>query len=69
MITHLTKRFINGLSRMKDYSLPPIVEDFGEGYMVFCPNCLAHIGWLDDYPDLCLFCGQEIKREINNGNT
>mgnify|MGYP006377276387 CR=1 FL=1 len=54
---------------MKDYSLPPIVEDYGEGYMVFCPNCLAHIGWLDDYPDLCLFCGQEIKREINNGNT
>ncbi len=41
--------------------LKPIIEDFGDGYVVFCPKCLSRLGWITDDIKKCPECHTEIK--------
>lgn len=41
--------------------LEPIIEDFGDGYVVFCPKCLSRLGWITDDIKKCPECHTEIE--------
>ena len=41
--------------------MTPITEDFGEGYMTFCPVCLTCLGWEADHVKKCPACGCDLE--------
>lgn len=40
--------------------MKPIIDDFGDGYYIFCPKCYMCLGREGERPDKCEFCGAEI---------
>ena len=46
--------------------LKPIIEDFGDGYVVFCPKCLSRLGWITDDIKKCPECHTEIEKVMTD---
>ena len=42
-------------------SKTPIIEDYGDGYMAFCPGCGECLGWESDRVETCPACGAEME--------
>lgn len=38
----------------------PVVEDYGDGYMAFCPGCGKCLGWEAEHVKTCPECGSII---------
>ena len=41
--------------------MKPLIDDFGEGYMAFCPNCFCFLGWEMDGVEHCPNCGAKME--------
>lgn len=41
--------------------MEPVVEDYGDGYMAFCPVCGECLGWESERVETCPACGAEME--------
>ena len=48
-------------------SIKPIIEDYGDGYIAYCPNCETCLGWESSCTNKCETCGAELDLGVDNG--
>lgn len=47
--------------------LKPIIEDYGDGYIAFCPICETCLGWESSCTNKCETCGAELDLTDGGG--
>lgn len=40
--------------------MTPIIEDFGTGYVAYCPLCYARLGYEVEHVTTCTECGVQV---------
>lgn len=40
--------------------MTPIIEDFGTGYVAYCPLCYARLGYEVEHVTTCPECGAQV---------
>lgn len=48
--------------------LKPIIEDYGDGYIAFCPICETCLGWESSCTNRCETCGAELDLPDGGGD-
>ena len=51
--------------------MTPIIEDFGTGYVAYCPLCYARLGYEIEHVTTCPECGVQVAYstdDLKEGN-